>query len=248
MVAEANLAFGRHAATSALNEGVLQRLIVAAGTNQDICKAANKAGIDVELADRRKLDRLAGNSKHQGIVALCKETVSGHWRPLADARSDPLLLVLDRVEDPRNLGACVRTAAAMDVAAVVVPRRHSSSMTPAARKVASGGAETVPVVTVTNLARELRAMRTAGIMVVGADQNARTDIWQLDGKGPLALVLGGEEKGLRRLTRENCDMLVSIPMPGERKMESLNVSVACGIMLAAISRGRGKTGRRHSRT
>ena len=213
-------------------------MIVASGTNADIVNAAIEAGVEVQRSDKPSLDSLTNGVKHQGVAAFCSELEALDWRSSVAASPNSLLLVLDGVEDPRNLGACVRTAAAMSVDAIVVPRRRSASMTPAARKVASGAEEAVQVEMVSNLARELRLMKDSGLTVVGADQNAPLRALDLDESGPLALVMGGEAKGLRRLTRETCDVLVSIPMPGRDSIASLNVSVACGILLSAIIHAR----------
>ncbi len=153
------------------------------------------------------------------------------------AASEPLLLlVLDGVQDPHNLGACLRVADAMGAHAVVVPKDRAVGLTPTVRKVASGAAETVPFVTVTNLARSLRDMRDAGLWVVGLDGEAERSMTEADLSGPLALVKGAEGEGLRRLTREACDELVRIPMFG--RVESLNVSVASGICLYEARRRR----------
>jgi len=149
----------------------------------------------------------------------------------------PFLLVLDGVQDPHNLGACLRTADAAGVQAVIVPRDRAAGITPVVRKVACGAAETVPVFTVTNLARSLRVLKEAGVWIFGASDDADRTLYDTDLRGPLALVLGGEGKGLRRLTRELCDYLVAIPMAG--RVESLNVSVAAGVLLFEARRQRG---------
>ena len=148
----------------------------------------------------------------------------------------PLLLILDGVQDPHNLGACLRSADAAGVDAVILPKDHSAPLNATARKVACGAAETVPVVRVTNLARTLRAIRDAGVWLYGAAGEAQQALYDVDLSGPVALVLGGEGKGLRRLTREQCDLLVKLPMAG--KVESLNVSVATGVALYEAVRQR----------
>lgn len=227
---------GRHAAEAALRKGGVRHLVAVRGTNDDILGLAEGKGLQVRLAGRREVDAMAGGARHQGIVAVCGPAPAPGWRAACAASPEPLLLVLDQVVDPQNLGACVRTVAAMAADAVVIPRRRSAPMTAAASKAASGGGEAVPVESVTNLARELRAMRDAGLFVVGCDQEAEASVWDFDATGPVAVVLGGEERGMRRLTKELCDTLVSIPMPGRDSVASLNVSVACGIMLSAVRR------------
>jgi 23S rRNA (guanosine2251-2'-O)-methyltransferase len=152
------------------------------------------------------------------------------------ATTPPLLLVLDAVQDPHNLGACLRTADATGVSAVIVPRDRAAGLSPVVRKVASGAAETVPLIQVVNLARTLRWLKERSIWIVGTDDEAEKSLYQTDLKGPLALVLGAEGTGLRRLTRDHCDALVSIPMRGV--VESLNVSVAAGVVLFEAIRQR----------
>jgi len=155
---------------------------------------------------------------------------------LEAAQGAPLLLVLDGVQDPHNLGACLRSADAAGVTAVIAPRDRSAGLTAVARKVAAGAAETVPFVPVVNLARALRDLKERGVWLVGTDDTADKTLFEADLKGPVALVMGSEGEGLRRLTRECCDQLVSIPMAGA--VESLNVSVATGVVLFEAVRQR----------
>lgn len=150
---------------------------------------------------------------------------------------DPLLLVLDQVQDPNNLGACLRTADAAGVDAVVVPKDRSAPMSETVRSVASGAAETVPIARVTNLARTLRALKDLGVWIFGTSDRADMGLYQADLAGPIALVMGAEGKGLRRLTSETCDLLVRVPMAG--RVDCLNVSVATGVCLFEIARQRG---------
>ncbi len=201
---------------------------------------AVRAGVAVQGASREELDRLAGGGRHQGVVARIRgqgprdETF---LEQLVIGTDQPLLLVLDGVQDPHNLGACLRTADAAGVHAVVVPRDRACGLTPTVRKVAAGAAEVVPLVQVTNLARTLARLRDAGLWVVGtALEEATGDLYQARLTGPLALVLGAEEKGLRRLTREQCDEVIYIPMRGT--VQSLNVSVAAGVCLFEAVRQR----------
>lgn len=189
-------------------------------------------GVPIETADARALDRRADGVRHQGLIVefQAREALSeSGLMDLLDQHPGPLLLVLDGVTDPNNLGACLRSAAAAGALAVVVPRDRSASLTPAARRAAAGAAELIPLVSVTNLARTLRQLGERGLWRVGLAAEAQGSLYQADLVGPLALVLGSEGRGLRRLTREHCDQLVRIPMPGP--IESLNVSVAASICL-----------------
>lgn len=199
-------------------------------------------GIAVEMRPRSALDRIAEGARHQGIAAQCVAPAPLDESTLHDLVEqndrDVLLLVLDGITDPHNLGACLRSAAAAGVHAVITPRDRSASLTPVARRAAAGGAERVPLLQVTNLARTLKTLKDAGVWLVGLDGGTpgAMEIDALDLRGPLALVLGAEGEGMRRLTREACDHLARIPMAGA--MESLNVSVATGIALFEALRQR----------
>lgn len=199
----------------------------------ELGNALRAAGVAVERADQRALDRLSGKVRHQGVIAEFKPRQPGDDRRLAalleaiDERA--LFLILDGVQDPGNLGACLRTAAAAGVTAVVIPRNKAVGLTPAARRAAAGAAERVELLIVTNLARSLRSLADHGVWRVGLAAGTGNSLFGARFEGALALVLGGEEGGMRRLTREHCDELVEIPMPGA--IESLNVSVAAGIAL-----------------
>ena len=205
---------------------------------------AERARIPVETVDDAGLRALAGDGTHQGAVAVrVADVPRGATDPetqledaLAAASGPPLLLVLDGVQDPHNLGACLRAADAAGVCAVVAPRDRAAGLTAVARKVAAGAAETVPFIAVVNLARALRALKERGVWVVGTHDQASTSLYEADLAGPTALVLGSEGEGLRRLTRECCDQLVAIPMAGA--VESLNVSVATGVVLYEAVRQR----------
>jgi 23S rRNA (guanosine2251-2'-O)-methyltransferase len=188
-----------------------------------------------------RLHNLAGHDRHQGIVALADPTIVARTLPeLLDSldleKNAPLLLVLDGVTDPHNLGACLRAADGAGVHGVVVPKDRSASVNATVSKVASGAAEVMPLITVTNLARTMREMQELGIWLVGTDDTAEKSIYELDFTGPTAIVMGAEGEGMRRLTRENCDQLVHIPMHGV--VESLNVSVASGVVLYEAQRQR----------
>ncbi len=206
----------------------------------DIRRAARAAGLPVSIVDRRELDVLAQGARHQGIVArvllegpATRKNLAGL---LAELPTTAFLLVLDGVTDPHNLGACLRSADAAGVHAVIVPKDRAVGLNPTVRKVACGAAEFVPLVEVTNLARALREIKEAGIVVVGTDMQAQTALFDTDLTGSIALVLGSEGRGLRRLTREHCDSLMTIPMAGQ--VESLNVSVAAGVCLFEARRQR----------
>jgi 23S rRNA (guanosine2251-2'-O)-methyltransferase len=193
----------------------------------------------VQRVDMHSLKQQLGDVTHQGVAAditpLPPWTEDQLLLALQDAQS-PLLLALDGVQDPHNLGACLRTADACGALAVIVPRDRAAQLTPAVRKVAVGAAETTPVVAVTNLVRTLKLLKDAGLWVIGADAAAGKPAAQADLKGPLVLVLGAEGAGLRRLTRENCDFMVRLPQLGA--VESLNVSVAAGMLLYEAVRQR----------
>jgi 23S rRNA (guanosine2251-2'-O)-methyltransferase len=206
---------------------------------QAIESLARAAGRPVERVDASRLRGWVGEVAHQGVVAevdpLAPLAEDEFYARLGEAR-DPLVLALDGVQDPHNLGACLRTADACGVLAVIVPRDRAATLNAAARKVAAGAAETTPVVTVTNLSRALRLIRDAGLWIVGADAGASQRADQVDLRGGRCLVLGAEGAGLRELTRRNCDWLVSLPSLGS--VESLNVSVATGMLLYEALRQR----------
>lgn len=206
---------------------------------QKILGMAERLGLSVERVSRSDLDALADGS-HQGIAALCDDAEVQDenflYQLLDRSQETPFLLILDGITDPHNLGACLRSADAVGVQAVIVPKDNSVGLTPVVQKVACGAAETVPLVVVTNLARTLKRLQTRGLWVIGAAGEAEQLVYNADLKGPIALVLGAEEKGLRRLTREHCDLLVKLPMAGV--VNSLNVSVAAGICLFEAVRQR----------
>ncbi|PWI33153.1 23S rRNA (guanosine(2251)-2'-O)-methyltransferase RlmB [Vibrio albus] len=196
-------------------------------------------GISIQQMGRKALDDKAKGANHQGIIARVKPAKALNENDLDQIlaqHEQPLLLVLDGVTDPHNLGACLRNADAAGVAAVIVPKDKSAPMTATVSKVACGAAETVPLVRVTNLARTMRALQEQGIWFVGTAGEATHDIYQSKLNGPLAIVMGAEGDGMRRLTRETCDDLIKIPMAGS--VSSLNVSVATGICLFEAVRQR----------
>ncbi len=199
---------------------------------------ARAAGVRVRFESRDEITRLAQTDKHQGCLLIGRDS-----RPAADFENclqsigpETLLLVLDGVQDPHNLGACLRTADACAVDAVIIPKDRSAKLNATVRKVAAGGAESVPLIEVTNLARCLKDLKQAGVWVYGTSEDADTSLYAHTYAGPVALIMGAEGAGLRRLTREACDHLVSLPMRG--RVESLNVSVAAGVCLYEIRRAR----------
>jgi len=208
---------------------------------KELLQLARESGVTVNLVSREELDRLADGANHQGVVAKINAPGARDEAALKDLvrglDEAPFLLVLDGVQDPHNLGACLRSADAAGVHAVIAPKDRSVGLGPTVCKVACGAAESVPFVQVTNLARSLRWLQDeAGVWLTGTAGEAETSLYDQDLRGPLALVMGGEEKGMRRLTREACDSLVKLPMAGA--VESLNVSVAAGICLFEAVRQR----------
>lgn len=204
-----------------------------------LCDQAEAAGVRVMHADARRLHALAGEVPHQGVVALCAAPVALHRTlddVLAKVDARTVLLLLDGVTDPRNLGACLRTADAAGAAAVIVPRDRSASMTPVVAKAAAGAAESTPLISVTNLSRAMEEIKQAGLWIAGAAGEAERSLYDLDLTGPIAWVLGAEGEGMRRLTRDKCDWLARIPLAGA--VESLNVSVAAGVCLFETARQR----------
>jgi len=197
-------------------------------------------GIEPEKVDRKKLDRLADGNNHQGIVIEVEMPGELSESDLKSAVENlpetPLFLVLDNVQDPHNLGACLRTADATGVHGVIITKDNATGITPTVCKVASGAAETVPVYQVTNLSRTLRWLKEEGLWIMGAAGETAQTVYKTDFTVPMALVVGTEGKGLRRLTKEQCDMLVSVPMLGQ--VESLNLSVATGVLLYEAVRQR----------
>ncbi|MDR2240022.1 MAG: 23S rRNA (guanosine(2251)-2'-O)-methyltransferase RlmB [Zoogloeaceae bacterium] len=248
-MADTRFIYGFHAVNARLRQsaGSVEEIYFAAGRRDarahDLLKLAQAHGVRVIATDPARLDGMAGGGgRHQGIVAR----VGAGPRHVTlddvlDTLDEPaLLLVLDGVQDPHNLGACLRVADAAGAHAVVAPKDRAVGLNATAVKVACGAADSVPYITVTNLARALRQMQERGLWTVGADAGAEEDIYNTDLTSPLALVLGAEGDGLRRLTRETCDALTRIPMRGS--VESLNVSVASGLCLFEARRQRSAAG------
>ncbi|GAB7563025.1 23S rRNA (guanosine(2251)-2'-O)-methyltransferase RlmB [Methylobacillus methanolivorans] len=246
-MSDARILFGFHAVLSRLRQhgASIQEILIdkdrVDARMKDLLQMAENANVRVMQVERARLDGMAGgNARHQGVIARAIDTPIPykdiHDILESDLKEPPFFLVLDGVEDPHNLGACLRVADAMGVHAVIAPKDRAAGLNATVRKVACGAAETVPFIAVTNLARTLRELKDAGVFVVGTAAEANADLPATDLSGPLALVLGAEGTGLRRLTQENCDSLISIPMFGS--VESLNVSVASGICLYEARRQR----------
>ena len=243
---ETTLLYGQHAVRAALRYDPARILEVWAeeqrrdGRGRRLREQLEALDCPIHTVGRRELDRLTDGAAHQGVAVRYRGEAPQGDKALA-AMLDrlietPLLLVLDQVQDPHNLGACLRIADAAGSHGIIVPRDRAAGLTPAVHKVASGAAHSVPFYQVTNLSRSLKALRARGIWLVGATDGAETAIHDVDLTGPLALVLGAEERGLRRLTREACDTLARIPMRGT--VDSLNVGVATGIFAFEARRQR----------
>lgn len=245
-----NFIFGLHAIQAALELPVsrITEIWLADERHDDrieaIITAAKVHGIHPNKVSKTELDEMMPDARHQGGVAKCsplKEVSETDLLKLVDDLIDvgtaPLLLILDGVQDPHNLGACLRTAEAAGAHAVIAPKDRASGLTATAMKVSSGSAERLPFIQVTNLARILRELQQAGVWLVGTSGDSDLTIYDVELKGPLAIILGAEGRGIRRLTRENCDQVVHIPMHGGA--ESLNVSVASGVCLFEAARQRG---------
>lgn len=244
---------GFHAVTARLRQhpdSVRAIYVVAARhdrRSRELFERAQAAGVAVHPVDDTRLAAMAGSDRHQGVVAAVDAALP--YRTLDDALESldepPLLLVLDGVTDPHNLGACLRSADAFGAHAVIVPKDRAVGVNATVAKAASGAADSVPVVTVTNLARSLRELKDRGIWLIGAEAGSDENLFDADLAGPLAWVLGAEGSGLRRLTRELCDRIVAIPLLGT--VASLNVSVATGICLFETRRQRNAAARLRAR-
>ena len=239
---------GFHAVVARLRhhaEGVQTLFVDAARRDRrmrELIERAETANVVVQAVDERRLQAMAGHDGHQGVVAVVdsalphvtlEDVVEGAGEP-------PLLLILDGVTDPHNLGACLRSADAFGVHALIVPKDRAVGVNATVAKAASGAVDTVPVVSVTNLARTMRDLKERGVWLVGADADGSENLFEADLSGPMAWVLGAEGTGLRRLTRELCDRVVSIPLHGS--VSSLNVSVATGVCLYETRRQRSRHG------
>ena len=208
----------------------------------DFLKQAEETlGERLHAAEAERLHKLAGHDRHQGVVALAEKmtiarSITEVIEDVEGAKEKPLFLILDGVTDPHNFGACLRVADGAGVNAVVIPKDRSASINATVSKVSSGASEVMPVITVTNLVRSMKEMQESGVWIIGTDDEAEKSIYDIDLTGSIAIVMGAEGEGMRRLTKETCDELVHIPMQGV--VSSLNVSVASGVCLYEALRQR----------
>ncbi|MGF1547969.1 MAG: 23S rRNA (guanosine(2251)-2'-O)-methyltransferase RlmB [Thiotrichales bacterium] len=245
-MAEREIIAGIHAVEAALrnDSGRIEQLLLRRDPSNKrlapVVELARERRVVVHWVDERELERHARGVRHQGVLAVyagsAERNESDLWTMLDGLQPAPFLLVLDGVTDPHNLGACLRTADAAGVHAVIAPRDQAVGITPVVRKVASGAAESVPFVQVTNLARTLDDLKQRGIWLVGTSDQADKSLYEFDLRGPLAIVMGAEGAGLRRLTQERCDHMANLPMLGQ--VSSLNISVATGVCLYEALRQR----------
>ena len=241
---KSKMIFGFHAVTARLRHEAssVEEIYVDSGRDdrrmQELLRAAKAVNVRIIQADDQRLSNIVGTRRHQGVVAKAGElSLARNLDELLDAIvGPPLILILDGITDPHNLGACLRVADGAGAHAVIAPKDRAVGLNATAAKVASGAAETVPYITVTNLARTLRDLKERDIWLIGTTEDAEKGLYDADFKGGTALVMGSEGEGMRRLTRETCDLLVSVPMFGS--VESLNVSVASGICLYEARRQR----------
>ena len=227
---------GFHAVEAALDDAEKKpREVLIVGGRKDarmsgLLTLAQRRNVTVRTVSKDQMDMLAPGLRHQGVIAAVEAAdYQGEEALELPATPDRLVLALDGVQDPHNLGACLRTAEAAGVTAVIIPKDRAVGLTPVARKAAAGAAERVPVIAVTNLVRSLERLKELGYWITGLDGEADDSLYQTDLTGPTVIVMGGEGEGMRRLTRETCDRLIKIPMQG--KIESLNVSVAASVCL-----------------
>jgi len=244
-----DLIFGFHVVRHLLDtrsEQLLEIFLIDSRTDsrgEEILQKAQQTGVSLHRVPKKQLDNWLPEINHQGVAARIRRTAIFTENDLSDLvkvseakHLKPLFLVLDSVQDPHNLGACLRTADAAGVTAVIIPKDKSVSITPVVRKVACGAADSVPIIIVTNLVRALEQLKEMGVWIMGTSLNTSKSLYEVDLKGSVAIVLGAEGTGLRRLTEEHCDVLMQIPMLG--MVESLNVSVATGICLYEAVRQR----------
>ena len=240
------LIFGFHSITSLIRANVSNIINIYLddsrkdGRMHELLSLLQEHNINYHLFNKERLDELMPKAKHQGVIAEIRQQQIKYTTledlVEVDQKNNLLFLILDGVEDPHNLGACFRVADALGVTAIISPKDNAVGVNTTVRKVACGAADYVPFVMVTNLVRSINYLKENNIFIIGAEENVKNTIYQENFKGPLALVMGSEGKGMRRLTKEACDALVSIPMMGS--VESLNVSVASGICLSEIQRQR----------
>lgn len=234
---------GRNPVREALKSGrPVDKILLADGEKTtglgEITAMARAGGVPLHRVDRARLDALSGGVRHQGVIAyIAVREYADLDTILARGGKSPLILLLDEINDPHNLGAILRTAEASGAHGVIIPKRRSVSLTPAVARASAGALEYIPVARVANLAQTIDMLKKNGFWVAGADAGASCVYWEANLEGPLAMVLGGEDKGLGRLVREKCDLLVRIPMTG--RVGSLNASVAAALLLYEALRQRG---------
>lgn len=236
--------YGFHAVEAAIREDRVIRVMLDPARKdkrmQTLYDLLDEFNIRYERADQQTIEKLVQDSRHQGIIAQIEvrgaESEDYLYKLLDRIEHHPFLLILDEVQDPHNVGACLRSAEAFGVDAVIIPKDNACSLTPIVRKVSSGSSERIPFIEVTNLSRMLEKIKERGIWVSGLAGGGETTIFSADFRGPIAIVMGSEGSGIRRLTEKHCDFIVKIPMEGE--IESLNVSVATGVTLAEAYRQR----------
>ena len=241
---KSKMIFGFHAVTARLRHEAssVEEIYVDSSREdrrmQELLRAAKAVNVRIIQADDTRLSNIVGTRRHQGVVAKAGElSLARNLDELLDAiEGPPLILILDGITDPHNLGACLRVADGAGAHAVIAPKDRAVGLNATAAKVASGAAETVPYITVTNLARTLRDLKERDIQLIGTTEDAEKGLYEANFTGGAALVMGSEGEGMRRLTRETCDLLVSVPMFGS--VESLNVSVAAGVCLYEARRQR----------
>ncbi len=241
-----NIIYGHHAILSVLKhepETIVELWVDAARHDErakDVVDLARQSGLSAKRIKRELLDEKTSNAKHQGFVALSRATTTLNEKSLESMLSKLIepafLLILDGIQDPHNLGACLRSADAAGVHGVIIPKDKSCTLTATVRKVASGAVESLPLYQVTNLVRTMEMLKKSGIWLFGTDSQAHSSVFDTDFKGAVAIVMGAEGSGLRRLTREHCDALMSLPMSGS--VSSLNISVAAGICMYEVVRQR----------
>ncbi len=243
---ETNLLEGKNAVWEALKaERPIEKILLSKTINQEsvrgITGLARGRNIKIEWAPKEKLDTLSTTGRHQGVLAVCAAHTYADLDEVLDGLKDsaypPLIVLLDEIQDPHNLGAIIRTAECAGAQAVVIPQHNSAGLTPAAGRASAGAIEHVPVCRVPNLAAAIERLKERGLWVVGGDMDGKP-VYDIDLTGPIALVIGSEEHGIRRLVREKCDHVASLPMLG--KLNSLNASVAAGVLLYEAVRQRGK--------
>ncbi len=237
-----NALYGINAVREAIGARPVEYVLIAQGQHsrrvQEIIEACRAKSVSVRFAPRSALDREAGTAQHQDVVALCSAKQYDDLESLVRAGEKPLLVILDGVEDPGNLGAIVRTAVAAGADGIVIPERRAAGLSPAVARAAAGALEHMKIARVTNLVRTLVDLKERGVWIYGFESAAPKSYLELDYSGSCALVLGGEGRGLHRLVREACDGLARIPLYGP--VESLNVSVAAAVVLYEAARQRGK--------